>query len=153
MEVNSSSNNAERGNISIPPTTRSATDSATNADTSDKKGRKVSQDNNKTQNMRMIENVSVTTILKCMHHSRFIGTTWKYAKSMTKLISNKNTLAFEDNTIGGSNNLVAISCSKEDLRKACIEMIIIDELPFSFVEKERFRKFISKACLKFIRIF
>lgn len=41
-----------------------------------------------------------------------------------------------------------MSCSNKDLRKACVEMIIIDELPFSFVEKEGFQKLMSKACPK-----
>lgn len=65
-----------------------------------------------------------------------------------KLILEKKTLAFEDKTIGGSSNLMPMSCSNKDLRKACVEMIIIDELPFSFVEKEGFQKLMSKACPK-----
>lgn len=45
---------------------------------------------------------------------------------------------FKDKTPGGgSNNLVIMSCGKEDFRKECVEMIIINGLPFSFVEKER----------------
>jgi hypothetical protein len=35
------------------------------------------------------------------------------------------------------------------LRAAFAEMIIVDELLFSFGEKARFRKFMSKACPRF----
>ncbi|KAM3395355.1 hypothetical protein P3S68_004360 [Capsicum galapagoense] len=34
---------------------------------------------------------------------------------------------------------------QEVVRRALVEMIIVDELPFSFVENESFKKFMSKA--------
>ncbi|KAM3358196.1 hypothetical protein P3S68_021127 [Capsicum galapagoense] len=34
---------------------------------------------------------------------------------------------------------------QEVVRRALVEMIIVDELPFSFVENEGFKKFMSKA--------
>lgn len=44
-----------------------------------------------------------------------------------------------DNIIGGSGSLVAMSSRKEELRRACIDMIMIDELSLSFVEREEFQ--------------
>ncbi|CAL8112897.1 unnamed protein product [Prunus armeniaca] len=44
------------------------------------------------------------------------------------------------------NKLVARGFVQTDVLEACAEMIIIDELPFSFVEKKGFRKFCSIAC-------
>ncbi|BFG30090.1 hypothetical protein CerSpe_163640 [Prunus speciosa] len=44
------------------------------------------------------------------------------------------------------NKLVARGFVHTDVLEACAEMIIIDELPFSFVEKKGFRKFCSVAC-------
>ncbi|VVA31266.1 PREDICTED: zinc finger, partial [Prunus dulcis] len=43
------------------------------------------------------------------------------------------------------NKLVARGFVQTDILEACAEMIIIDELPFSFVEKKGFRKFCSVA--------
>lgn len=64
-----------------------------------------------------------------------------------KFDSKQNPFVFQDNMTNGSGSLLAMSCSKKELRKACIEMII-DELTFSFIEKEGFQKPISKACPK-----
>ncbi|KAH9650349.1 BED-type domain-containing protein [Citrus sinensis] len=127
MEANSSSNPGV--NISTPSTTQSTTDSVINTHASNGKGGKESK--------------------VWEHYTKFENDT----KSCTAYADRKvdlkqKTLVFEDNTTGGGSNLVAISCSKEDRR---IEMIIIDELPFSFVEKEGFRKFMSKACPKLDR--
>ncbi|CAL2239600.1 unnamed protein product [Prunus armeniaca] len=44
------------------------------------------------------------------------------------------------------NKLVARGFVQTDVLEACAEMIIVDELPFSFVEKKGFRKFCSIAC-------
>ncbi|KAK3212241.1 hypothetical protein Dsin_016947 [Dipteronia sinensis] len=52
-------------------------------------------------------------------------------------------------TKNGGSNLVAVGFNKEACRKACMRMIILDELPFSFVEGEGFREFCSVACPKF----
>ncbi|XP_052290044.1 zinc finger BED domain-containing protein RICESLEEPER 2-like [Citrus sinensis] len=154
MEANSSSNPGV--NISTPSTTQSTTDSVINTHASNGKGGKESK---VWEHYTKFEN---DTKCKCNYcskvyafHSRFIGTRtlWNHLAACTAYADRKvdlkqKTLVFEDNTTGGGSNLVAISCSKEDRR---IEMIIIDELPFSFVEKEGFRKFMSKACPKLDR--
>ncbi|KAK2648515.1 hypothetical protein Ddye_016004 [Dipteronia dyeriana] len=46
-------------------------------------------------------------------------------------------------------NLVTVRFSKDVCRKALSKMIVLDELPFSFVEREGFRHFCSIACPKF----
>ena len=43
---------------------------------------------------------------------------------------------------------VAIGFDQKEITKVCVEMIIMDELPFSFVEGDVFRHFCSKACPK-----
>ncbi|KAH9703019.1 BED-type domain-containing protein [Citrus sinensis] len=157
MEVNSSSNPGV--NISTPSTTQSTTDSAINTNAGNGKGGKASK---VWEHYTKLENDTKCKCNYCSkvyaYHSRFIGTRtlWNHLAACTAYADRKvdlkqKTLVFEDNTTGGGSNLVAISCSKEDIRKACIEMIIIDELPFSFVEKEGFRKFMSKACPKLDR--
>ncbi|KAH9687231.1 BED-type domain-containing protein [Citrus sinensis] len=157
MEANSSSNPGV--NISTPSTTQSTTDSAINTNAGNGKGGKASK---VWEHYTKLENDTKCKCNYCSkvyaYHSRFIGTRtlWNHLAACTAYADRKvdlkqKTLVFEDNTTGGGSNLVAISCSKEDIRKACIEMIIIDELPFSFVEKEGFRKFMSKACPKLDR--
>ncbi|KAB2631994.1 zinc finger BED domain-containing protein RICESLEEPER 1-like [Pyrus ussuriensis x Pyrus communis] len=47
---------------------------------------------------------------------------------------------------GTKDKLKAIGFSQEEVTKACVEMIIIDELPFTFVEGEGFRRFCMQAC-------
>ncbi|CAN6721630.1 unnamed protein product [Malus baccata var. baccata] len=47
---------------------------------------------------------------------------------------------------GTKDKLEAIGFSQEEVTKACVEMIIIDELPFTFVEGEGFRHFCMQAC-------
>lgn len=44
-----------------------------------------------------------------------------------------------------NNNLETWKFEQEVCRRALVEMIILDELPFSFVEKEGFKKFMSKV--------
>ncbi|TXG69465.1 hypothetical protein EZV62_004400 [Acer yangbiense] len=53
---------------------------------------------------------------------------------------------YGDDTRYVKSNLVAIGFDKEECRKTCIRMIIVDELPFSFVEKDGFRDFCRVAC-------
>ncbi|CAL2260675.1 unnamed protein product [Prunus armeniaca] len=48
-----------------------------------------------------------------------------------------------------SNKMVARGFLQSDVMDACVEMIVIDELPFSFVEKKGFKKFCSVACPMF----
>ena len=50
-------------------------------------------------------------------------------------------LAFQKNLDDSGSNLLSVGFSKEACRIACVEMIIIDELLFSHVEGEGFRKF------------
>uniref|UniRef100_A0A3Q7IJG2 Zinc finger BED domain-containing protein RICESLEEPER 2-like n=1 Tax=Solanum lycopersicum TaxID=4081 RepID=A0A3Q7IJG2_SOLLC len=52
-----------------------------------------------------------------------------------------------DNTPSNSNDLSIETWKfeQEVCRRALVEMIILDELPFSFVEKEGFKKFMSKV--------
>ncbi|KAK0582640.1 hypothetical protein LWI29_028046 [Acer saccharum] len=49
----------------------------------------------------------------------------------------------------GTGNLVAMGFSKDACRKALSKMIVLDELPFSFVEREGICHFCSVACPKF----
>ena len=49
----------------------------------------------------------------------------------------------------GSTNLIDVGFNKEACRAAYARMIIRDELPFTFVKGEGFRKFCSIACPKF----
>ena len=58
-------------------------------------------------------------------------------------------LAFQKNLDDNGGNLLAVGFSKEACRTACAEMIIIDELSFSHLEGEGFRKFCRVLNLKF----
>ena len=51
--------------------------------------------------------------------------------------------------ICGPGSLVVVGFSKEECRKACARMVILDEMSFSSIEKEGFRYFCSVACPKF----
>ena len=44
-----------------------------------------------------------------------------------------------------NNNLETWKFEQEVCRRDLVKMIILDELPFSFVEKEGFKKFMSKV--------
>ncbi|KAL0452194.1 UNVERIFIED_CONTAM: hypothetical protein Slati_1197500 [Sesamum latifolium] len=63
-----------------------------------------------------------------------------------------------DNACVADNQTIASSCGsvtedsldQEVTRKALARMIIIDELPFKFVENDGFRQFMSVACPEFI---
>ncbi|XP_052203129.1 zinc finger BED domain-containing protein DAYSLEEPER-like [Diospyros lotus] len=50
---------------------------------------------------------------------------------------------------GPGSTVVATGFSQAACRMTCAKMIVIDELPFSFVEQEGFRSFCSTACPKF----
>ncbi|XP_038679468.1 zinc finger BED domain-containing protein RICESLEEPER 2-like [Tripterygium wilfordii] len=56
----------------------------------------------------------------------------------------QKTLSFE-----GKGNLVAHSFSKERSTLACVEMVIIDELPFRFVEGIGFKRFMKEVQPRF----
>ncbi|KAK2658690.1 hypothetical protein Ddye_005223 [Dipteronia dyeriana] len=57
-----------------------------------------------------------------------------------------NNLDCGDEIKNVKSNLVAVGFDKEACRKACARMIIVDELPFSFVEKDGFKDFCRVAC-------
>ncbi|VVA41719.1 PREDICTED: zinc finger BED domain-containing, partial [Prunus dulcis] len=59
-------------------------------------------------------------------------------------------LTFAKDQSGSITALGATRFNKEESRKACLRMVIIDELPFSFVDGEGFRHFCSVACPRFI---
>ena len=59
------------------------------------------------------------------------------------------TMGTPNNNLDVKSNLMAIDFDKEECRKACTRMIIVDELPFSFVEKDGFRDFCKVACPRF----
>ncbi|XP_061999218.1 zinc finger BED domain-containing protein RICESLEEPER 2-like [Rosa rugosa] len=44
------------------------------------------------------------------------------------------------------NRLTTVTYSQDDYLEACVEMVVIDELPFSFVEKKGFNRFCVKVC-------
>ncbi|KAG6694115.1 hypothetical protein I3842_09G034200 [Carya illinoinensis] len=52
----------------------------------------------------------------------------------------------------GSGALMPIAFSVEACRQALVEMIILDELPFKFVEGEGFKKFMFVVCPKWVEI-
>ncbi|BBH07577.1 hypothetical protein Prudu_019554 [Prunus dulcis] len=64
--------------------------------------------------------------------------------------SNQKVLSFAKDQSGSITALGAAGFNKEESRKACLRMVIIDELPFSFVDGEGFRHFCSVACPRFI---
>lgn len=64
--------------------------------------------------------------------------------------SNQKVLTFAKDQFGSITALGVTGFNKEESRKACLRMVIIDELPFSFVDGEEFRHFCSVACPRFI---
>ncbi|TXG57149.1 hypothetical protein EZV62_018462 [Acer yangbiense] len=84
--------------------------------------------------------------------SKKVGTStlWTHLNDQCKKYHNRlvdekqKVLTFEKTNMGdGTGNLVAMGFSKDACRKALSKMIVLDELPFSFVEREGF------ACPKF----
>nr|XP_048321191.1 zinc finger BED domain-containing protein RICESLEEPER 2-like [Ziziphus jujuba var. spinosa] len=61
----------------------------------------------------------------------------------------QKTLTFGAQNESDGSNLLAVGFNKEACRLACAKMIILDELPFSFVEGRGFRMFCNVACPKF----
>ncbi|KAK2656067.1 hypothetical protein Ddye_009119 [Dipteronia dyeriana] len=61
-----------------------------------------------------------------------------------------NNLDCGDEIKNVKSNLVAVGFDKEACRKACTRVIIVDELPFSFIEKDGFKDFCRVACPRFI---
>ena len=57
----------------------------------------------------------------------------------------QTTLSLQEVSKGSSNSLVGVHFDVELCRHALARMIIVDELPFSFVENEGFRHFMSVA--------
>ena len=144
MQANSSSN--PRGvNIYTPSTTQSTPNTATDTHTGNRKGGnvlKIWEHYTKFDNGTKCKYNYCTKVYA--YHSRFIETCtlWNHLLVCTiyanRKVDLKQKKVFEDKTPGGgSSNLVAMSCGKEDFRKECVETIIINGLPFSFVEKEK----------------
>ena len=55
--------------------------------------------------------------------------------------SKHKVLTFEKGKSGGSTILGAVGFIKEECRKVCLRMVVIDELQFSLVEGEGFYQF------------
>ncbi|KAI5316666.1 hypothetical protein L3X38_036373 [Prunus dulcis] len=68
----------------------------------------------------------------------------KYCKYYPTNVDKNQKMISGDKSQG--KKLVAKGFVQTDVLEACAEIIIIDELPFSFVEKKGFRKFCSVAC-------
>ncbi|KAG6641860.1 hypothetical protein CIPAW_09G102700 [Carya illinoinensis] len=64
----------------------------------------------------------------------------------------QTTLAWKADGGSGSGELVSIAFSVEACRQSLAEMIILDELPFRFVEGEGFKKFMLIVCPKWVTI-
>lgn len=60
--------------------------------------------------------------------------------------SNQMELVFSS---GGDGSLGSWKFDQDAIRKSLVKMIIIDELPFKFVEAKRYRKHMKEACLRF----
>ncbi|KAL5756327.1 hypothetical protein ACOSQ2_021073 [Xanthoceras sorbifolium] len=69
-------------------------------------------------------------------------------QKVTTHASNFST-TFDNDSKPVTSNLVAVGFDKELCREACTKMIIVDELSFSFVEKDGFREFCSALCPRF----
>ena len=78
--------------------------------------------------------------LRCQKYKNFVAGEDKKQKGLVNAkISN----------ICAPGSLVPVGFSKEEWRKTCARMVILDEMCFSSVEKEGFRYFYSVACPKF----
>lgn len=55
-------------------------------------------------------------------------------------------ISFENKKEDGGSNLIAISRSEEGRRVACAKILVLNELPFRFVEANCFRLFCNVAC-------
>ncbi|XP_040361816.1 zinc finger BED domain-containing protein RICESLEEPER 2-like [Rosa chinensis] len=59
-------------------------------------------------------------------------------------ISKSQRVLVGDKSLG--NKLTAVAYDQDDYVDACVEMIVMDELPFSFVEKKGFNRFCGRVC-------
>ncbi|KAL5758800.1 hypothetical protein ACOSP7_021411 [Xanthoceras sorbifolium] len=62
---------------------------------------------------------------------------------------NQKMLVKQKTVDGYGNNLGLANFSAEECRRALAEMLVLDELPFRFVENQGFRRFCQVACPKF----
>ena len=84
------------------------------------------------------------------------STLWKHLKNQCKKYPYKEeekgqTILTLQPSHGGKcgSNFVTTFFSQQACREACAKMLIIDELPFKFIENEGFRHFCSVSCPKF----
>jgi len=84
------------------------------------------------------------------------STLWKHLKNQCKKYPYKEeekgqTILTLQPSHGGKcgSNFVTTFFSQQVCREACTKMLIIDELPFKFIENEGFRHFCSVSCPKF----
>ena len=82
------------------------------------------------------------------------STLWKHFRNCKKYPANmvdkrQKTLNFQNSGLEGETQLVNWKFDQELCRKALAKMIIIDELPFKFVEREGFRYFCNVMQPKF----
>lgn len=82
------------------------------------------------------------------------STLWNHVRNQCKrsplrIDKKQKLLAFDQKDVASGANLLAIAFSKVAVRNACTRMIVLDELPFKFVEGVRFRYFCMVACPKY----
>ena len=78
----------------------------------------------------------------------------QYKKMPHNKDSRQALLTFKPNRVKANGNepvgiLGTYKFDQELIRTALAKMIVIDELPFKFVEGEGFKNFVSVACLRF----
>ncbi|KAA0049761.1 zinc finger BED domain-containing protein RICESLEEPER 2-like [Cucumis melo var. makuwa] len=95
------------------------------------------------KNVRMSNNQWFGTTLRGLKHHLENCKKYPYQK---KRDQTQMTLAFKpkDKVGDNSSQLVCESFSLDGCRDALVEMIIVDELPFKFVEDKGFKKFVDK---------
>ncbi|XP_062029076.1 zinc finger BED domain-containing protein RICESLEEPER 1-like [Rosa rugosa] len=69
---------------------------------------------------------------------RHINNSCKYYPGR-RVVDKNQKLLVGDKSKG--NSLKAVAYNPHEVMQACVEMVVVDELPFSFVEKQGFRKF------------
>ncbi|XP_061993876.1 zinc finger BED domain-containing protein RICESLEEPER 4-like [Rosa rugosa] len=69
---------------------------------------------------------------------RHINNSCKYYPGR-RVVDKNQKLLVGDKSKG--NSLKAVAYNPDEVMQACVEMVVVDELPFSFVEKQGFRKF------------
>ena len=68
-------------------------------------------------------------------------------KNLAHICSTQSELTYQVSEDGNSG--VPWQYIEKEVREAFARMIVIDELPFIFAEKEGFRLFVAKACPRF----